>query len=51
VVSSGLNPELYLENNDSYSFWTKVGGGLVKTGHSGTNLMDVQILSIQKKII
>ncbi|XP_023340492.1 glycerate kinase isoform X2 [Eurytemora carolleeae] len=51
VESSGLNPELYLENNDSYSFWTKVGGGLVKTGHSGTNLMDVQILSIQKKII
>ena len=37
----------YLEDNDSYSYWEK-NGGLVKTGHTGTNVMDVQILIISK---
>ncbi len=33
----------YLENNDSYSFFKKYGG-LVKTGHTHTNLMDVGLI-------
>ena len=35
----------YLANNDSYHFFEKVGG-LVKTGPTGTNVMDVRILLI-----
>jgi glycerate 2-kinase len=39
----GLNPQAYLDNNDSYHFFERVGG-LVKTGPTGTNVMDVRIL-------
>lgn len=46
--SSGLDPLQFLENNDSYGFFSKVGSGLVMTGHTGTNLMDIQILSMRK---
>merc|ERR1711879_53759 len=35
--------EQCLEENDSYEFW-KQSGGLVLTGHTGTNVMDIQIL-------
>lgn len=38
-----LDPKLYLDNNDSYSFFEKVKG-LIKTGPTGTNVMDVQIM-------
>ncbi len=38
-----MNPAYYLENNDSYSFFEKVKG-LIKTGPTGTNVMDVQIM-------
>jgi len=33
----------YLENNDSYSFF-KEHGGLIKTGHTHTNLMDIGLI-------
>jgi hydroxypyruvate reductase len=36
----GLDPILYLENNDSYSFFKQLGDLLV-TGPTGTNVMDV----------
>jgi glycerate 2-kinase len=39
----GLNPRAYLDDNDSYHFFERVGG-LVKTGPTGTNVMDVRIL-------
>jgi glycerate 2-kinase len=44
---SGLDE--YLANNDSYSFLERVGGGrdFVKTGHTGTNVMDVHLLIMQ----
>lgn len=41
----GLNPKTYLENNDSYSFFQKLGDLLV-TGPTQTNVMDVRILLV-----
>jgi glycerate-2-kinase len=41
----GLNPENYLADNDSYNFFRKAGGLLV-TGPTGTNVMDIQIAVI-----
>ncbi|KKL10169.1 hypothetical protein LCGC14_2558530 [marine sediment metagenome] len=41
----GINPEAYLKNNDSYNFFRKAGG-LVTTGPTGTNVMDVQVMVI-----
>ena len=45
----GLDPYKYLNDNDSYSFFQKLGNGkdLIITGHTGTNVMDLQILLIQ----
>lgn len=40
--SLGINGEEYLNNNDSYNFFKKVGG-LFITGPTGTNVMDLQI--------
>ena len=41
-----LDIEKFLENNDSYSFFKTVGG-LIKTGYTGTNVMDVIILFVE----
>jgi glycerate-2-kinase len=38
----GLDGREYLEANDSYHFFQKVGG-LIKTGPTGTNVMDIRI--------
>ena len=38
-----LNPGDYLDNNDAYSFFEKMDG-LLKTGLTGTNVMDVVIV-------
>jgi glycerate 2-kinase len=40
-----LDPRSFLDNNDSYHFFERAGG-LVKTGPTGTNVMDVRILLI-----
>ena len=40
-----LDARSFLDNNDSYHFFEWVGG-LVKTGPTGTNVMDVRILLI-----
>ena len=45
--SMGIDAKAYLENNDSYHFFQKVGG-LFVTGPTGTNVMDVQIMVIDK---
>jgi hydroxypyruvate reductase/glycerate 2-kinase len=42
----GLNPEEYLNNNDSYNFFKKIDG-LFTTGPTGTNVMDIQIMVIE----
>ena len=41
----GLSPDKYLKENNSYNFFKKAGG-LVITGPTGTNVMDVHILLI-----
>jgi hydroxypyruvate reductase len=43
--SQGLNAEEFLEINDSYTFFDQVGG-LLKTGPTNTNVMDLQIALI-----
>ena len=42
----GLNPREFLDNNDSYTFFQTCGGLLV-TGATGTNVMDLQILVLE----
>lgn len=41
----GMNPEACLRNNDSYTFFSGCGGLLV-TGPTGTNVMDIQVVVI-----
>ena len=44
----GVNPEKYLENNDSYNFFKKIDEGHhLITGPTGTNVMDVQIIMVE----
>lgn len=42
-----VSPELHLENNDSWTFFKKTDGLLV-TGVTGNNLMDIQIVLVEK---
>lgn len=51
AVKNKLNVSEYLENNDSYNFYSKISNGsyLIKTGHTGTNVADMHILAIYKK--
>jgi glycerate 2-kinase len=41
----GIDPEEYLRRNDSYHYFQKVGN-LIKTGPTGTNLMDFYMILI-----
>ncbi len=41
----GLSMRRYIENNDSYTFFEKLGG-LVKTGPTGTNVMDIRMMLV-----
>jgi hydroxypyruvate reductase len=48
----GLVPEDYLWNNDSYTFFQRLDestgeGRLIRTGPTGTNVMDIQIMHIE----
>ncbi len=45
AMKKGIAPEKKLEQNDSYHFFEEAGG-LVITGPTGTNVMDVHILLI-----
>jgi hydroxypyruvate reductase len=48
-TSRSLAPDArrYLDDNDSYHFFERQGG-LIKTGPTGTNVMDVRILLVEK---
>jgi len=43
---SGLSIRQYLQNNDAYGFFSKLGG-LLKTGATHTNVCDIQLLIIR----
>ena len=43
--SMGLDPKVYLENNDAYPFFQRLGDLLI-TGPTYTNVMDVRILLV-----
>ena len=45
TLRPGLDARAFLKNNDSYHFFEKVNG-LIKTGPTGTNVMDVRILLV-----
>jgi glycerate 2-kinase len=42
----GLNPADFLARHDAYSFWAATGG-LVQTGLTGTNVMDVRVFLVR----
>lgn len=49
----GLDPAAYLENNDSYNFFHRLdeltgGHSHIKTGPTGTNVMDMQIVLCER---
>jgi glycerate 2-kinase len=46
----GLDARAYLENNDSYRFFEKLGD-LVKTGPTGTNVADVRLVLVTSPAI
>lgn len=46
--SRGLHPDEFLKINDSYTFFSQVGG-LLKTGPTHTNVMDLQIVLVAGK--
>ncbi|XP_038054438.1 glycerate kinase-like [Patiria miniata] len=45
---SGIDAESFLRNNNSYSFYSRLNDGtdLLKTGLTGTNVMDIQVLLV-----
>lgn len=43
--ATGMDPLGYLDNNDSYSFFARLGD-LVQTGPTGTNVGDIQIVLV-----
>jgi len=45
--SRGMEPDTYIDNNDSYHFFEKAGGH-IKTGPTGNNVMDIQLLLIER---
>ncbi|XP_014255954.1 glycerate kinase [Cimex lectularius] len=48
----GLHFTNHIANNDSYTFFSKLNNGedQIKIGHTGTNVMDITMISIQSKI-
>ena len=46
--AKGLDPQSYLDRNDSYNFFRETGELLI-TGPTGTNVMDLQIILIDNK--
>jgi glycerate 2-kinase len=46
AVKRGLDPQDYLTRNDSYTFFNAING-LVITGPTGTNVMDIQLILLE----
>ena len=43
---AGLDPRAYLERNDSWHFFDRIGG-LLRTGPTGTNVCDLQLVLVR----
>jgi hydroxypyruvate reductase len=41
----GLSPQKFLADNDSYSFFSKIGD-LIFTGPTGTNVNDISLMIV-----
>lgn len=52
ALDDGLNPEEFLTNNDSYTFYSNFRNGRdhVITGLTGTNVMDIQVLLVSPPV-
>jgi glycerate 2-kinase len=48
ALQKGLDPKQYLNNNDSYHFFQKLGD-LLKTGPTNTNVMDIHLILVGTK--
>lgn len=48
ALRKGLDPKQYLNNNDSYHFFNKLGD-LLKTGPTNTNVMDIHLVLVGTK--
>ncbi|MEP6962303.1 MAG: MOFRL family protein [Acidobacteriota bacterium] len=46
AAALGMDPQQFLDGNDSYHFFEPLHG-LVKTGPTGTNVMDVRLLLVE----
>lgn len=53
AFDEGLNPEDFINLNDSYNFYNKLENGkdLIITGHTGTNVMDIHIIMLKLRNI
>lgn len=51
-LNKNLDPVAYLKDNDAYNFFSKYNSGenLIKIGHTGTNVMDIQVLIVKPKM-
>jgi len=49
AAAKGLALSRYLDNNDSFSFFKKVGS-LIRTGPTKTNVMDIRLLLLRQSI-
>lgn len=45
--TKGINPDDFIKNNDSYHFFKNVGGH-IKTGPTGNNVMDIQLILVEE---
>ena len=46
MITAGINPDDYLNNNDSYNALDSIGA-LIKTGPTGTNVNDITVVIIR----
>jgi glycerate-2-kinase len=43
AIRRGIDAQPYLERNDAYTFFQQLGSGLLKTGPTHTNVMDLRV--------
>ena len=46
AAARGLDARQYLADNDAYHFFDRLGDGLLVTGPTGTNVMDVALVLV-----